>query len=249
MAIAAKLKLTDPNFAVPDLFIHFFPSWFEGFAFAAIGVGALVPAAIMSIAAANLFTRNIYRPYVRPGVTDREEATVAKLTSLVVKVGALLFALFVPTKSAIDLQLLGGVWIIQTLPAVLVGLYTRWFHRWALVAGWAVGMGTGTAMAASQNFKSAYPLDFIGIKLTMYSAFFALLANLVVTTSSRRCCAAPSGGSPRTRPRPRTTSTSARRRGPPAAARAGLERGGRSCGARAQPAAVTSFANASNAST
>jgi SSS family solute:Na+ symporter len=182
MAIAANLKLTDPNFAVPDLFIHFFPSWFEGFAFAAIGVGALVPAAIMSIAAANLFTRNIYRRYLRPDITDREEATVAKLTSLVVKVGALLFALFVSTKSAIDLQLLGGVWIIQTLPAVLVGLYTRWFHRWALVAGWLVGMGTGTAMAASQDFKSAYPLDFIGIKLTMYSAFFAVLANLVVTT-------------------------------------------------------------------
>jgi SSS family solute:Na+ symporter len=181
MAIAAHLKPANANFAVPDLFIKYFPSWFEGFAFAAIGVGALVPAAIMAIAAANLFTRNVYREYLHRTATPRQEAAVAKIASVVVKAGALVFALFVSTKSAIDLQLLGGVWIIQTLPAVFLGLYTRWFHRWALIAGWAVGMGTGTAMAASQSFKSAFPLSIGSLKLTMYSAFFAILANLVVT--------------------------------------------------------------------
>ncbi len=41
----------------------------SGFAFAAIGIGALVPAAIMSIAAANLFTRNIYREFINPDCT------------------------------------------------------------------------------------------------------------------------------------------------------------------------------------
>jgi SSS family solute:Na+ symporter len=181
MAIAAHLKPANANFAVPDLFIKYFPSWFEGFAFAAIGVGALVPAAIMAIAAANLFSRNIYREYLRPQATHAEEAIVAKLASVVVKAGALAFALFVSTKSAIDLQLLGGVWIIQTLPAVFLGLYTRWFDRWALILGWAVGMGTGTYMAASQSFKSPFPLSIGSFKVTMYSAFFAILANLLVT--------------------------------------------------------------------
>ncbi len=181
MAIAAHLKPASSNFALPDLFIKYFPSWFQGFAFAAIGVGALVPAAIMAIAAANLFTRNIYTEYLRPQATPGEEARVAKLASVVVKAGALVFALFVSTKSAIDLQLLGGVWIIQTLPAVFLGLYTRWLDRWALLAGWAVGMGTGTYMAASQSFKSAFPLSIGSFKVTMYSAFFAILANLIVT--------------------------------------------------------------------
>ncbi len=73
------------------------------------------------------------------------------------------------------------MWIIQTLPAVFLGLYTRWFHRWALIAGWAVGMGLGTYMAASQSFKSAFPLSIGSFKVTMYSAFLAILANLVVT--------------------------------------------------------------------
>jgi solute:Na+ symporter, SSS family len=183
MAIAAGLKPANSNFAVPDLFIKYFPSWFEGFAFAAIGVGALAPAAIMAIAAANLFTRNIYKEYLRPQATHGEEAAVAKIASVVVKAGALMFALFVSTKSAIDLQLLGGVWIIQTLPAVFIGLYTRWFDRWALLAGWIVGMSTGTAMAASQSFKSAYPLSIGSFKVTMYSAFLAILANLVVAVA------------------------------------------------------------------
>ena len=43
-----------------------FPAWFAGVAFAAIVIGALVPAAIMSIAAANLFTRNIYKDFIKP---------------------------------------------------------------------------------------------------------------------------------------------------------------------------------------
>src|ERR1700686_1650622 len=53
---AAGFKQFGNNFAVPALFLHAFPSWFVGIAFAAIGIGTLVPAAIMSIAAANLYT-------------------------------------------------------------------------------------------------------------------------------------------------------------------------------------------------
>jgi solute:Na+ symporter, SSS family len=129
MAIAAGLAVTEPNHAVPALFVDMFPSWFLGVAFAAIAIGALVPAAVMSIAAANLFTRNVWKEFVRADVSDREEAQVAKIVSLIVKVGALAFIIFLPTQYAIDLQLLGGVWMLQTLPAVIIALYTRWFHR------------------------------------------------------------------------------------------------------------------------
>ena len=67
MAYAAHLKLSSPNDAVPMLFKTLFPEWFAGFAFAAIAIGALVPAAVMSIGAANLFTRNVWKSYVNPG--------------------------------------------------------------------------------------------------------------------------------------------------------------------------------------
>ena len=155
---AAGFKQFGNNFAVPALFLHSFPSWFVGIAFAAIGIGALVPAAIMSIAAANLYTRNIHREFINQNPTDRQEAQMAKWVSLIVKFGALVFILFVPTQYAIQLQLLGGIWIIQTLPAVMLGAYTRWFNGWALLIGWAAGIFAGTAMAIAVNLTPTYPL-------------------------------------------------------------------------------------------
>jgi SSS family solute:Na+ symporter len=177
---AAGFSQFHNNFAVPALFLHSFPSWFVGIAFAAIGIGALVPAAIMSIAAANLYTRNIHREFINKNPTDKEEAQMAKWVSLIVKVGALVFILFVPTKYAIELQLLGGIWIIQTLPAVMLGAYTRWFNDWALLVGWAVGTFAGTAMAISADLKPAYPLAIGGYTFPGYSAFYTLLLNLVL---------------------------------------------------------------------
>jgi solute:Na+ symporter, SSS family len=180
MAIAAGLNVTDPNTAVPALFVDMFPSWFLGVAFAAIAIGALVPAAVMSIAAANLFTRNVWREFVRADVSDREESQVAKIVSLVVKVGALAFVLFLPTQYAIDLQLLGGVWMLQTLPAVMIALYTRWFHRWGLLAGWLVGMVGGTWIAASQDFAPVWDVPVLAA--TAYTGLVALALNLLVAT-------------------------------------------------------------------
>ena len=133
----------DTNTIVPALFGHTFPAWFAGIAFAAIGIGALVPAAIMSIAAANLWTRNIYKAYLRRDATSEQEARQAKLASLVVKLGAVLFVIVIDPQFSIDLQLIGGVLILQTLPSVAISLYTRWLHVWGLIAGWAVGMGWG----------------------------------------------------------------------------------------------------------
>ncbi len=178
---AAGFKQFGNNFAVPALFLHSFPSWFVGFAFAAIGIGALVPAAIMSIAASNLYTRNIYREFLHKTPTDRQEAQMAKWVSLIVKLGALVFILFVPTQYAIQLQLLGGIWIIQTLPAVLLGAYTRWFNDWALLVGWAAGSIAGTAMAIAANLTPTFPVAIAGHSFPGYTALYTVLLNLLVT--------------------------------------------------------------------
>ncbi|MGI8881528.1 MAG: monocarboxylate uptake permease MctP [Jatrophihabitans sp.] len=145
----------NPQLAVPHFFSDNFPSWFAGVAFAAIAIGALVPAAIMSIAAANLFTRNIYRDFLKPDATPKQEAQVSKIASLVVKFGALAFVLSMDRQNAINLQLLGGVWILQTFLAIVAGLYTRWFHRWALLLGWAVAMVYGTVTAYNVRVPNA----------------------------------------------------------------------------------------------
>ncbi|MGV7213172.1 monocarboxylate uptake permease MctP [Bradyrhizobium sp. UFLA05-112] len=178
---ATGFKQFGNNFAVPALFLHSFPSWFVGIAFAAIGIGALVPAAIMSIAAANLYTRNIHREFINDAPTDKQEAQMAKLVSLIVKFGALAFIVFVPSKFAIYLQLLGGIWIIQTLPAVMLGVYTRWFNDWALFVGWAAGIVAGTAMFVAANLTPTYALAVGDFSFPGYSALYAVVLNLVLT--------------------------------------------------------------------
>ncbi|MBS0276668.1 MAG: sodium:solute symporter [Proteobacteria bacterium] len=179
---ADGFKTFGNNYAVPALFLHMFPGWFVGVAFAAIAIGALVPAAIMSIACANLFTRNIYREFFKPDCTPARESQVAKIVSLVVKAGALAFIVGGQATAAIELQLLGGIWIIQTLPAVLLGLYTRWLHPRALLLGWIAGMAAGTWMAGASGFKAAvYVLHIGGLDLPCYAALSSLVLNLIVS--------------------------------------------------------------------
>jgi SSS family solute:Na+ symporter len=198
MAIAAGVKpLTsggkpDSNTVVPLLFDKMFPDWFAGIAFAAIGIGALVPAAIMSIAAANLFTRNIYREYLRPEASHAEEARMARIASLVVKAGAVVVILALDTQFSIDLQLIGGVIILQTLPAIVIGLYSRAAHAWGLLAGLVAGLAAGlymlyntpNAVTGKTHFGGAqYALSHFGIdtKVTLYTGVIALAINLLVT--------------------------------------------------------------------
>ena len=185
-AVTAGVKAAGDNtdLTVPLLFEHMFPSWFAGIGYSAIVIGALVPAAIMSIAAANLFSRNIYKEYFRPNASPREETAAARWASLVMKAGALIFALELSKTFSINLQLLGGLWILQTFPAILVGLYTRWFHRWALVIGWAAGMVFGTIEAwrtpgGGQSHFGSSTAPMWGH--VIYIGFAALVLNLVVS--------------------------------------------------------------------
>jgi SSS family solute:Na+ symporter len=196
--VNAATGRADSNTVIPMLFEGQFPSWFAGIAFAAIGIGALVPAAIMSIAAANLWTRNIYKAYLHRDATTEQECRQAKIASLVVKFGAVALIVLIDPQYSIDLQLIGGVIILQTLPMVAIALYTRWLHTRGLVAGWVVGMGWGLTLlygipnpaSGKQHFGgSALALNklsilgwqpFAGSPTQIYVGFVALIGNLVV---------------------------------------------------------------------
>jgi SSS family solute:Na+ symporter len=192
MALAAGVKVANPQDAVPQLLLKVFPDWFAGFCFAAIAIGALVPAAVMSIGAANTFTRNIWKPFVNPRMTPGQESFLAKLISLIVKIGALAVILLIPTQFAVDLQLLGGVWMVQIFPAVIFGLFTRWYGGSALLIGWAVGMIVGTALSWGPTaWVSVHPLAWdiplvgkldLGLGVSAYNGLVAVVANAAVAT-------------------------------------------------------------------
>lgn len=179
---APYFKTFGLNFAVPALFLEYFPSWFIGIAFAAIGIGALVPAAIMSIASANLYTRNIHSKYVNKKMTNEQETYVAKFVSLAINFSAVAFILLFPSTYAIQLQLLGGIWIIQTLPVIILGLCKRSLNKYGLFTGLIVGIIFGTYMAASLQLKSSiFEIHIFDYVVPAYIAVWSLIVNIIVS--------------------------------------------------------------------
>jgi SSS family solute:Na+ symporter len=177
---AAGFKLFGNNFAVPALLLHSFPAWFVGIAFAAVGIGALVPAAIMSIAAANLYTRNIHREFInkqshrQAGIAHRQAGLAGR------QGGRLVFILFVPTKYAVQLQLLGRhldhpdaaagdarrlFALVQFLGAP--GQVGRWVRR--RVPSWR----------SRRSSRTPIPLVVGGYTFPGYTAVYTVILNLV----------------------------------------------------------------------
>lgn len=181
-ALAAGIEAPPGNAesAVPLLVKELMPAALTGLVFGALAVGALVPAAVMSIAAATSFVRNVYVEYFHPTATPKHQMRIAQGVSLSAKVGAVFFVFGLRNQDAINLQLLGGVWILQTFPAVAIGLFTRWLHQRALLTGWAVGMTSGTLMVVQGGFSSLVPVGIAGWEIQAYAAVVALVLNLAV---------------------------------------------------------------------
>jgi SSS family solute:Na+ symporter len=109
------------------------------------------------------------------------------------------------------------VWILQTFVAIVGGLYTRWFHRWALLAGWAAAMAWGTITAYQQKVPNTkvrlvngspvtevHGQRHFGLSVanfpfthtTVYIAISALVINIVIAVALTvvfRLVKAPSG--------------------------------------------------------
>jgi len=120
---------------------------------------------------------------VNANVTPAGEAKVAKIVSLVVKFGALVFILLLPTKFALDLQLLGGVWILQTFPAVVFGLFSKRLRAPALLAGWAAGMAGGSWVVFVDGLKPVHSLVLGGSSYAVYTGLLALALNVLVAVA------------------------------------------------------------------
>jgi SSS family solute:Na+ symporter len=185
---------TDYNTIAPMIFNDRFPAWSAGIAYATIAVAALIPAAVMSIGAANLFTRAIYMEYLRPRGTAREEARVSQWSSLFVKFAAAGVVLVLSPSYTLDLQTIGGVLVLQIVPAVFFGLLTGWFHRWALMAGMLFGLGwslyllyetpkvLGGVVVGEHFGGSTMPLARLGLRTDaeVYIGIVTLAANLLI---------------------------------------------------------------------
>jgi SSS family solute:Na+ symporter len=81
----------------------------------------------------------------------------------------------------IQLQLLGGIWITHTLPAVVFGLFVPSARARSLFAGLVAGLASGTWMVAQSGFRSAsFTLHLAGVAVPAYAVVIALLVNVAV---------------------------------------------------------------------
>ena len=68
-------------------------------------------------------------------------------------------------------------------PAIVFGLFTRWFHRWALLAGWLAGEIFGTIAAynvatpTTSHWAGSTDLEF---GHTVYIGLSALILNVAI---------------------------------------------------------------------
>jgi SSS family solute:Na+ symporter len=182
-ALGVQVPVGRAELAVPVLVRDLLPPVPAGLVLGAIAIGALVPAAVMSVAAASTFASNVYLEYVNPTALPAQVTTVAKVVSVLVKLGALGFVVGLQARDAITLQLLGGVWILQTLPAVLLGLRWRRPHRYGLLAGLVAGVVLGTWLVAAQGFVAVTVIDVGGVRFGVYAGLLALAANLGVAVA------------------------------------------------------------------
>ncbi|AHC51938.1 sodium:solute symporter [Sulfolobus acidocaldarius SUSAZ] len=166
--------------AVPALIGYTMPDWFVGVALLGIFIGGLVPAAIMAIGAANLLTRNIIKE-LKPNMSPNTESSLAKWISTAFKFIALALVFTVPATYAIQLQLLGGVIILQTLPPLFLGLYTHKLNSHSLIAGWVAGIFSGIYLTLLANhFGPIKTTSFITPIGVMYIGAISVIINVAI---------------------------------------------------------------------
>ena len=168
---------------VPGLILTLLPSWLAGAALLGIFIGGLVPAAIMAIAAANLFTRNIAKE-IKPKMTPSGETRVAQVFAVVFKFLALGFVFIIPATFAIQLQLFGGILILQILPAFVFGLITKNLNRRALFLGLLAGVVSGVYMMLAANNYSTWSTTLIATGLgPVFIGMLALAINIIIVVA------------------------------------------------------------------
>jgi solute:Na+ symporter, SSS family len=167
---------------VPSLILYTMPGWFSGIALLGIFVGGLVPAAIMAMSQASLLTRNIIKE-IKPNMSASSEIRITKISSTAFKFVALGFVFIVPATYAISLQLLGGILIVQILPAVFFGLYVKSsLRKEPLIAGLLVGIFSGIYMVEyTNNFGALTSSLFHTTFGSLYVAVIALVFNLIIS--------------------------------------------------------------------
>ena len=147
-----------------------FPPWFLGVVGGAGALTAMVPAALLILTSAALFSKNFFRPVFAPSMTENQVTKLARIMVMAISAAALYFAVF-KSATLVSLLLLGYAGVTQFFPGVILGLY--W--RRVTAAGVFMGMTIGVVMVAFLVFTGRDPV------LGVNAGFLSLCVNTAVT--------------------------------------------------------------------
>jgi solute:Na+ symporter, SSS family len=162
--------LSDGDLSLLTLVRKTFPAWFLGVVGGAGALTAMVPSAILTLTAATLFAKNLYRPLFSPGMTDDQVARLARGAAVVFMAVALASAL-TSSRTIVALLLLGYTGVAQFLPGVVLGLFWRRANLRGVTCGLIVGIVAVICFIQTKHD----PL------LGLNAGFVALVLNFLVT--------------------------------------------------------------------
>jgi solute:Na+ symporter, SSS family len=147
-----------------------FPAWFLGIIGGAGALTAMIPAAILLLTGATLYSKNLFKPIFAPKLSDQGVATVARIMVIVLTLGALLLAVYTSV-TLMGLLLMCFAGVTQLFPGVVLGL----FSKRVTTAGVFSGMLTGIAVSIALMVTGRDPW------YGMAAGFVGFCLNVVVT--------------------------------------------------------------------
>jgi solute:Na+ symporter, SSS family len=149
-----------------------FPPWFLGFIGGAGALTAIVPAAILLLTSATLFSKNLVRTLLAPDMADHQIARLARVSVVVLSVITLYLAILSST-TLVSLLLVGYAGVTQFFPGVVLGLF--WKRATARGVFW--GLLCGEVTAALLMLTGRDP--FHGVS----AGFIALCLNFLIASA------------------------------------------------------------------
>jgi SSS family solute:Na+ symporter len=169
LAVMPGLKGTQADQSFVLLLQHYFPAWALGLVAGAGCLAALLPASVLLLGAASIFSKNVLSDAFGVATSDHSRLFWTRALVLICAALALVLWIFAKT-SLVDLLLFYYNGITQLFPAVILALI------WPRINAWAAGAGliVGECAAAVSIHASSGPW---GIN----TGFIALVVNVVVS--------------------------------------------------------------------
>ena len=149
---------------------------------------ALSTADGLLLAMTTAITRDIYKRFINPAVTERREILAARITLVIVALlaGTLGYlAILDPTFRSYVALIVGWAFVFAAssfTPAIILGIFWRGLNRYGIVAGMIVGMLVALPYVVGVGVFGMPPLEIAGQKIgTIAWGFFSFLANLIVS--------------------------------------------------------------------